>query len=372
MLESADNAVVGFSGGADSVCLLHLLNTHKSKYNIKIKAVHINHGIRGAEATRDADFAEEFCNNHKISFRLVSVDCLREAKLSKETVEECGRRLRYNAFNNFCNSDGVIATAHNANDNAETILFNLSRGTSLKGVCGIPPVRDNVIRPLIYCTRSEIEGYCKENGLNYVIDSTNLSVDYTRNKIRHKVLPVLEEINSGLYDNISSFSESVSKINESFTGNCKKIFEGLNNNGVLPKNKLLEYDEAVVKEIIKILFYEFSKQKLSNKKIKEIYDLIFTGGRIQIYVDIYAESVKNDFRFFISDYSFVIAETSVTELPFQYDDKDFSFVLENFENSSKKVNSWVLDNLIDYDRIDGNLVLRARKAGDSFTFFKRK
>ncbi len=372
MLEWADNVVVGFSGGADSVCLLHLLNTFKSDFGVRIKAIHINHGIRGDEAERDADFAENFCINHKISFRLVCIDCISEAKKNKESLEESGRRLRYETFNRFCEVSDVIATAHNANDNAETIIFNLTRGSSLKGVCGIPPVRDNIIRPLILCTRQEIEGYCRENQLDFVTDSTNLSDDYTRNKIRHNVLPVLEEINNGLYDNISAFSESVSKINRAFSDSCIKHFESLNHNGVLPKDKLLELDEAIVKELIKLLFYAFCEKNLSNKKIKEIYNLIIYGGRLQVYGDIFAESVKNDFRFFTSDFSCEVLEVSVIKFPFKYNVNGFSFELEKFENSSKKINRWVLDNSIDCDKINGNIVLRTRRPGDKFTFTKRR
>lgn len=372
MLESADNVVVGFSGGADSVCLLHLLNTFQDELDVKIKAVHVNHGIRGNEAKRDADFAKSFCDKFKISFRLVCVDCIGESELSKETLEECGRRLRYKSFNRFCENDSVIATAHNANDNAETILFNLARGTSLKGVCGIPTVRDNIIRPLILCTRQEIEGYCTENNLDFVTDSTNLSDDYTRNKIRHKVLPVLEEINSALYDNISVFSESVNKINEAFSRSCKKQYELLNKNGVLPKDKLLELDEATVREIIKIAFSKAYEKSLSNQKIKELYSLLVNGGRLQIYGDIFAESVKNDFRFFSLNQVDFIEETPILELPFEYKSFDYPFTLEKFENSSKKFNRWVLDNSIDCDRINGNIVVRGRKQGDSFTFSKRR
>ncbi|MBO5856977.1 MAG: tRNA lysidine(34) synthetase TilS, partial [Clostridia bacterium] len=168
MLNKGDTVVVGLSGGADSVCLLHFLNSIKTEYNLTIISAHINHGIRGEEAEKDALFSKTFSENLNVDFRLLKVDCVNEAKKNGETVEEAGRRIRYEFFNSLIGKENsVIATAHNSNDNMETIIFNITRGSSLNGAKGIPPKREIIIRPLIFCTREEIEGYCKENSLEF-------------------------------------------------------------------------------------------------------------------------------------------------------------------------------------------------------------
>lgn len=193
MLAKGDSVVIGLSGGADSVCLAHLLLRLKEKYLLKLCAVHVNHGIRGESAENDENFVVEFCKKNALPLEVIRADIPKMAREKALTLEEAGRQRRYLAFE--AAGTDKIAVAHNLNDNAETMLMRLCRGTGLKGMGGILPVRGNIIRPLIMCQRSEIEAYCHENGLDYCTDETNLTTDYTRNKIRHKILPLLEEIN---------------------------------------------------------------------------------------------------------------------------------------------------------------------------------
>ncbi len=193
MIDRGDTVVVGVSGGADSVCLLHFLSTIRGEYDIVLKAVHINHGIRGEEAERDEIFVKSLCEKLCVELFTFHRDVPSLAKEFGLGIEECGRRVRYEAFSSL-NAD-KIAVAHTSSDNFETVLFNLIRGTSLTGISGIKPKRDKIIRPLINITRSEVEDYCAENELDYIIDSTNLSTEYTRHKIRHNVIPILKSIN---------------------------------------------------------------------------------------------------------------------------------------------------------------------------------
>ena len=196
MLENITSVAVGVSGGADSMCLLHILSKLKEEYSIILKAVHINHGIRGDEAMRDENAVRAYCEKAGIELLVFHKDIPYLAKKMGLGEEECGRQVRYECFSEaHCDA---VATAHSLSDSIETLIFNLSRGTGTKGLCGIPPVRDgNIIRPLIDCTREEIENYCKENGVPYVTDSTNLTDDYKRNYIRHKIVPALSEVNEG-------------------------------------------------------------------------------------------------------------------------------------------------------------------------------
>ena len=188
MLEKSHNVTVALSGGADSVSLLHILYELRDELGITLSAAHLNHMIRGDEALRDENFARQECEKLGIPFFCERADVPKYAKEHRVSTELAAREIRYEFLSNV--SDGLIATAHTASDNIETIIFNLARGTGLKGLCGIPPVRENIIRPLIFCTREEIEAYCSANRLSYVTDSTNLSDDYSRNKIRHTIVPV--------------------------------------------------------------------------------------------------------------------------------------------------------------------------------------
>lgn len=207
MLKKDDVVVVAVSGGADSIALLHALHSLEQELGITVHTCHVNHNLRGGESMRDAQFVKDFCSSNKIPVTFFSI----EVKPGKhESVEERARKLRYECFEKICNElDAVLATAHTASDNAETIFLNILRGTGTKGLCGIPPVRGNIIRPLLRCTRNEIEEYCAEKGLQYVTDSSNLSDDYTRNKLRHRLIPLLQEFNPSLFEAVSRMTSAV-------------------------------------------------------------------------------------------------------------------------------------------------------------------
>lgn len=191
------SVLVGFSGGADSSALLDILNGLCKEKSIALYALHVNHMIRGDEADRDEKYCREFCLERGIPFHVVREDVVALSRRWGMGVEECARKVRYDAFSRFCKENGVekIATAHNANDNEETVIFNLIRGTGIRGLSGIPPVRDNIIRPLLYCEKREIVEYCRQMGIKYMNDSSNDGDDYVRNRIRHKVTPLLETVN---------------------------------------------------------------------------------------------------------------------------------------------------------------------------------
>ena len=154
MLSSGDTVLVGVSGGADSMLLLDFFVKNRDKLNIKVKAAHIEHGIRGKTSVDDADFVKSYCENNKVEFHLLSIDAISEAAVLGQGVEEYSRNRRYEFFESIaCDK---IATAHNLSDNVETVLFRLIRGTGLKGACGIPPVRGRIIRPLIEISADDI------------------------------------------------------------------------------------------------------------------------------------------------------------------------------------------------------------------------
>ena len=183
-----------FRAELNSTALLSVFVSLKEKYNLSIYAAHINHNIRGDEAKRDENFCKILCEKFNAELFIKSVDVPTLAKTAEKFSEElCGRNVRYAFFEElsqkFC---AKIATAHTASDNAETLIFNIARGASLAGLSAIPPKRGNIIRPLIELSRGDIESYCEENNLEYVTDSTNLADDYTRNYIRHNIIPCLK------------------------------------------------------------------------------------------------------------------------------------------------------------------------------------
>ena len=193
MFSPGDRVAVGVSGGADSMCLLSLLRECAAELAITLTAVHVNHGIRGAEADADEAFTERFCRENGVPFVARRADVPALAARSGESTELCARRVRYEIFRSL--GADKIATAHTGTDRVETLLMNLSRGAGLKGLCSIPPVRGNVVRPLFDFTRAETERYCWEHGVPFVTDSTNLCDDYTRNRFRHTVIPALTDLN---------------------------------------------------------------------------------------------------------------------------------------------------------------------------------
>ena len=197
MLSEDDYIVAGVSGGADSVCLLYVLLELQKRVSFSLHVVHINHMIR-EEAGEDAAYVEALCGQHQLPFTLFCRDVEQEAKKRKMSCEEAGRVLRYEAFYQViqeyaCEKRGRIAIAHNKNDCCETFLFNLFRGSGIQGLSGIRPVREEIIRPILCLERREIEGFLKEKEISYCIDKTNLEDNYTRNRIRHHILPVAEE-----------------------------------------------------------------------------------------------------------------------------------------------------------------------------------
>lgn len=238
MLPPGARVLCAVSGGADSVCLLHLL---AKMPEITVVGAHYNHRLRGEESDRDEDFVRRLCARLGVKFIRGEGDVSAFARENGLGCEEAARRLRYEFLESAARAEncGRIATAHNANDNAETVLLNLARGAGLRGLCGIPPVRGMIVRPLLGTTREEIEEYLRENGLSHVEDSTNAADDYSRNRLRHQVTPVLREINSGAVMNIFRTTESLRR-DEEYLASCAREFIDKNlENGSLPVFELM-------------------------------------------------------------------------------------------------------------------------------------
>ncbi|WP_175560342.1 tRNA lysidine(34) synthetase TilS [Butyrivibrio sp. YAB3001] len=227
MIEPGNSVIVGFSGGADSTALLFCLYELRKILDIKIIAVHINHMIR-KEAGNDSDFAESFCKERGIECIVKKIDVPRLSKEWKMTEEEAGRKVRYQAFEEVSKKTGasLIAIAHHQNDVAETLLMNLIRGSGLHGAGAIRPKRDNVIRPLLCVSRSEIEQYLSEKNQSFCHDATNDDNIHTRNIIRNVIIPVMEkDINTKTTEHLFRVATNFSRADEYIRKQAEKAYE---------------------------------------------------------------------------------------------------------------------------------------------------
>lgn len=372
MLPSGGRVVVGLSGGADSVSLLHVLNKLKNELNITLTAVHVNHGIRGGEADRDEQFCKALCECLGIELRSFHFDIPTLSKQRKQSEEECGRNVRYEVFESVAGKDGAIATAHNLNDNAETVLLNITRGTGNKGICGIPPKRGNIIRPLIETDRKQIEQYIIDNNLTYVTDSTNLNSDYSRNKIRNRVLPVLEEINPSV---LSSFQRLISLANEDeafLSEKAKDAYGICCKDNRLNENLLLSYPVNIRKRVIAIYL---SDNMCADASLVNINDILNIAGKNKKVTVLGGLDLRSRGGFI----------ETVTEEPEDEWSVDFplqggetvlpvgdKIIKATVKKDLQKLNKELLDNLIDCDKIGNTAVLRSRREGDRFNLRKRK
>ena len=211
MTAPGEKVLLGLSGGADSVCLFYVFLALQKEMGISFEAAHVNHMLRES-AVRDEEFVKNLCEREGIRVHVLRSDVAAVAGENGMSTEEAGRKVRYEFFAETARKVGAqkIAVAHHMDDQAETILFHMCRGTGLDGLCGIRPVRDNIIRPLLSIGREEIECYLDEIGADYVTDETNAQTDYSRNRIRHKVLPVLEkEVCEGAAEHIAGAGQIV-------------------------------------------------------------------------------------------------------------------------------------------------------------------
>lgn len=353
MLSLGNRITVALSGGADSVCLLFALLDLKEELCLEISAAHFNHKIRGEEAERDEAFCRALCEKAGVKLYVGSANVPEFAQRNGMSLELAARELRYNFFSSI--DTDAVATAHTASDNLETVLFNFTRGTALSGLCGIPPVRDRYIRPLIGVTRCEVEKYCSDNGLKYITDSTNLEDDYTRNNIRHNIVPLLKDINPSLEAAVSRMSASLGEDAEFLDSYSESLYKVDKEKGSLNVCDFKNMAPAIAKRIIKQYYFDKLGVNPEANHIISVYDICLNGGRCSIPSDKTAVSdtrslcfINNDIKATIPHYDVSIIES----------DNDL------FENTLN-VHNLLLKNTFDCDKIVGKLVVRTRLAGDS-------
>lgn len=376
-----EKILVALSGGPDSICMLHLLCSIREEYNLKIGAAHLNHMLRGEEANKDEDYAKKFCETLNVDFYSERVDIEEYSKQKGVSTETGGRDARYSLFDDISRKYGYtkIATAHNANDQAETIIMRMMRGTGLEGLCGIPVMREGkYIRPILCMERWEIEKYCEDFDLKPRIDKTNLETIYSRNKVRLEIIPYMKEnFNKDVVMAINRMTNILWEDNKFITEYSKEKFKEYcikENSNIRINEKLFNENKAIVARVLRKALTKVSKSTydFELKHIEEVIKLskIGTNKRIDLPNNIYAENMygqiyikKKEPKNKMLKKEIVIEKNNLNGYKTEFNGYELSFeIIENRKNS--KIPNNDLIKYFDCDKIKKYVVIRTRKDGD--------
>lgn len=382
LIKKGDKILVALSGGADSVCLLNVLYCLKDEFNISVAAAHLNHMIRGAEADGDEAYAAELCTRLDIPFYAKREDVPSAAKKKVISEELAGREARYEFFDELSAKYGFdkVATAHNKNDNAETVMMRIIRGTGIDGLCGIKYKRDNIIRPILDITRDEIEGYCNENKLEYKTDSTNESTDYTRNRVRNELLPLIcKNFNPSIIDALTALSDNTREDAEFINSYAKRLYMRINS--PMPHRKPTVLDikslDMIGRSIRNRLYALAAKEVMGDGyKLERIhFDLIDglcqkeTGAKAELPSGLRV-SVKYGWLEFATEADEAEKKSSGFCYEIELDDyfEEMDIKLEVVDPARKPEKNQMI---LDYDLLeDKHLTVRSRKIGDKIVIYK--
>lgn len=360
--------VIGLSGGADSMALTHYLLHHIDKN--RICCAHVNHMLRGSEADRDEAASAQFCKEAGLRFALFREDIRALARTKGIGEEECGRQVRYRCFSTLLTGESDrIVTAHNANDNAETLLFHLARGTGLAGLCGIPRERDDILRPLLSATRGEIETYCHAHGLPYVHDSSNDSPHYARNRIRREVVPQLLQIDARFVEHVTALTKTLQADANYIAYQAEALLEQAAVPGGLSAAVLLNAHQALQTAALKRYLRRSGCTDLARVHIEGAQALLQTGGRMHLpgnlelhcscgVAAVSAKKEKKSWKIPVLEEHTVLPCGKVLTLQ----QVDPSKIVDGI-----KFNNLLFKNSLDYDTITKALYARNRRESDVFS-----
>lgn len=365
LISKNDKIAVALSGGVDSVALLHFLKSKEKELAFSLCAINVEHGIRGKDSISDSDFCATLCKNLSIPLLSFKVDAVKTAKENSLSLEESARKLRYECFekainDGFCNK---VATAHHKKDNLETVLFNLFRGTSLKGVSGIPSVQNGkIIRPFLSLTKSQIIEYANSFNLPFVTDKTNFDDKYARNFIRLNILPRISEIFPEAENSVYNFSRLAKEEDEYLDSLAKSAVKLENSKATI---NLEEHKVLLARAVILAVKHLGIEKDWEKVHVDEVLGLIDkeNGKKITLPKGVLA----------IREYDKIVIykKNELDKLLLPFDVCDFDYQGKSY--SIKKLNS-IPDNLndglyLDKDKIDSSAVIRTKEDGDKFTKF---
>ncbi len=360
LIASGQKVLIALSGGADSVALL--ITLHKLGY--RCEAIHCNFHLRGEESNRDEDFVRTLCKKYQVPLFVINFDTVSYAHSKGISIEMAARELRYNAFEQHRAKIGadVIAVAHHRDDSAETLLLNLLRGTGIKGLHGIQPRNKNIVRPLLCVNRGEILEYLQWRGESYVTDSTNLETDFTRNKIRLEILPLMQQINPSAAESIAQTAERVSEAEKVY---AKAIADGIarvKNGNTIDIDRLKEEPspQAVLYEILQPLAYNSAQIKEITEAIHGDSGRTFRSGRWEVIKDRSTLIITTADREGMQPMEILPDCETATEQGV------LACTMQSFDGKIKKDKKHAT---IDATRVKQPLILRQWQQGDRFTPF---
>lgn len=381
MIEEGDRIIVGLSGGPDSVCLLHVLHRLSLKMNIRVYAVHLNHQIRGLDAHLDALYVSKLCHKLGIACFIRSIDVPKYCSENGLGLEDGARNLRYMIFKEVKDRIGAnkIAVGHNKNDQAETVIMRIMRGTGIKGLSGMDYVRsDGVIRPILDLDRSDIESYCKDHSLTPRIDSTNLEAIYSRNKIRLKIIPYMrDEFNENIIDTLVRMSRGMKMDNDYIDSQAQTAYKMSSKkytNGVyLFTDQVRDQHEAIRSRMVILAIQDIlsSVKSFDKKHFDDVLGLL-DDSKIDKQIDLPRGLIvyrKKDYLLFTKE-ALVYEEA---RYDYEVDNEEEVFVREIgkvFKTRTISIDEFDKDKIkdgiqyIDIDKLKGKLRLRNRYQGD--------
>lgn len=381
LFSQGDRIAVGVSGGADSVALLRFLAALRPQFGWDLVVCHIHHGLRGAEADRDECFVRALAEQLGLPCAVSRIDAAALALRDHISVEEAGRMARYAFFAQTAGEGGRIATAHTLDDSIETVLMNLVRGTGLRGLCGIPRIRGNIVRPLLDCTRAEVEDYLGALGQPYCTDSTNLTDDYTRNRIRHDILPRLCALNPNFPGAMARMLPRLAAqqaLTDCLAAQSAQQLQAAC--GGLSRQGLSALPEPVCDRLL-LRLLEQNRLPVSAAAVERMTETLRTGGKLDLAARSWFFVAQGDLAAVIYAPPGGIPpvpvplpqEETPVILPFS-PQKSLKLTLCNkiVANTSEKFNISLLKYAIDCDRIKGYSFMRTRRPGDTFIVGKKQ
>ncbi len=368
MIERGSTVVAAVSGGSDSMAMLHILNDIKDEFGFRLIAAHVNHCFRGESADADEELTASECRKLGVEIEILRVDVACKAKELGMGFEECGRKVRYDFFNSI-GEKIVIATAHNLNDRAETFLFNFARGATLRGLCSIPAKRDNIIRPLIDCSKDEIVSFCNENKIPFAQDETNSDVNYARNRIRHNVITELKEINSAFERCAERCMDSLSEDEKYLSSLALGLVENSKNENGYDAGILDEAAASLKKRAIVYIAEKETGITPESEAVSRICSLLSDGG-ICVINGAVTVRVRKGILDFPKTASGTFEPKSLVIGNNDFGGATVKAVVSE-TNSSQLFLKQSTDYRLDYGKISGGMILRSREAGDKITLKSR-
>ena len=375
LFEKNDIVLVALSGGADSVALLRCMLELQDELGLTaVLAVHVNHGIRGENATRDECFVRELCKSLSVPLTVAHMDVPGVIAQTGESTEEAARRLRYEFLQNQSRrySHAKIATAHTADDHVESILLHLIRGCGLTGVVGIPVSRENIVRPLLECSSDDVRLFCRSRGYAFVVDETNDDVRYSRNRVRHEILPSMRHINPSVNDALMRFSHIAAEEDRFLSELALNVIRASRvDENSYSVHILMQADPVLRKRAI------YGMCCAEHTHILGILECLENGGTVNLPGDISAVSDGKILRFIRRTRRLIQQSTDQFEVRTDisicfYGVNYIPRVLSHEEYREKsKIHKNLLNYCISYDKIDKDVVLRSRRTGDRIRPFGR-